>query len=73
MAVAKKRCPKCGSVVEGHPNKKFCGQRCKDSFHNWANPRGYYKHLNSDNDEFYEDDSWLGSPMQSGVFGHGQN
>lgn len=36
-----KRCPHCGNVVRGHPNKRFCGQRCKDRFHNTRNPRGY--------------------------------
>lgn len=40
-----KNCPNCGNIVRGHPNKKFCGQRCKDRFHNENNPRGYFAHL----------------------------
>lgn len=40
-----KRCPNCGNRVIGHPNKKFCGSRCKDRFHNVHNPRGYFAHL----------------------------
>lgn len=48
----RKRCPHCGSAIKGHPNKKFCGPRCKDKFHNETNPRGYFRHLN---DEFERD------------------
>lgn len=36
-----KKCPGCGRSVFGHKNKKFCGQRCKDNYHNTVNPRGY--------------------------------
>ena len=35
-----RKCPQCGGKVKGHPNKKFCGSRCKDKFHNRTNPRG---------------------------------
>ncbi len=48
-----KKCPTCGSAVIGHPNKKFCCQRCKDKFHNWENPRGKFSHLASR--EAYDD------------------
>lgn len=39
----RKSCPCCGNGFSGHPNKKFCGQRCKDRWHNATNPRGYQK------------------------------
>ena len=32
----KKRCPHCNRLVVGHQNKKFCGAKCKDRFHNDA-------------------------------------
>jgi len=35
------KCPHCGNRVNGHPNKKFCSQKCKDRFYNKMNPRGY--------------------------------
>lgn len=38
----KKRCPHCGSPINGHKNKKFCGSKCKDRYHNKHNPRGYF-------------------------------
>jgi len=38
-------CPNCGDPVIGHPNKKFCNQRCKDRYHNIRNPRGRFAHL----------------------------
>lgn len=34
-------CPTCGNRITGHPNKRFCGKRCKDRYHNEHNPRGY--------------------------------
>jgi predicted nucleic acid-binding Zn ribbon protein len=34
-------CPHCGKPITGHPNKKFCGPRCKDKHHNARNPRGH--------------------------------
>jgi hypothetical protein len=36
-----KHCPNCNRKVTGHPNKKFCGSKCKDRYHNRVNPRGY--------------------------------
>lgn len=27
-------CPCCGSAIVGHPNKRFCDQKCKDRHHN---------------------------------------
>ena len=44
----KKRCPYCNNVIVGHSNKRFCNQKHKDKYHNTNNPRGYYKHLNSE-------------------------
>jgi len=37
----KRKCPNCSRQVSGHPNKRFCAQRCKDNYHNRTNPRGY--------------------------------
>lgn len=37
----KKKCPNCHTSFMGHPNARFCKQRCKDAFHNRENPRGY--------------------------------
>lgn len=55
-----KRCPHCGSKIIGHPNKKFCGQKCKDRFHNQHNPRGYGLKREEDYGGFGEpeDRSW---------------
>lgn len=33
-------CPQCDKRIKGHPNKKFCGPKCKDRYHNTRNPRG---------------------------------
>lgn len=38
----------CGTIIKGHPNKKFVNQKHKDKFWNRENPRGYFKHLNPD-------------------------
>ncbi|MBL4940357.1 MAG: hypothetical protein JKY81_01690 [Colwellia sp.] len=38
--MTKRKCPNCERSISGHPNKKFCGSRCKDKFHNKHNPRG---------------------------------
>lgn len=46
-----KTCPNCGRKVVGHKNKKFCGQRCKDHYHNRNNPRGYGSY-----DRYYDDE-----------------
>lgn len=45
----------CGNVVTGHPNKKFVNKRHKDRYWNRVNPRGYFKHLNTESmtDEEY--------------------
>lgn len=58
-----KNCPNCGRTVKGHPNKKFCGQKCKDRFHNFTNPRGYYK----PKDDWHEEAM---SAMEEGWDGH---
>lgn len=39
--MAKRKCPSCSRQIVGHPNKKFCGQKCKDRYHNAVNPRGF--------------------------------
>lgn len=36
-----KSCKGCGRRIVGHPNKRFCCQKCKDDYHNKHNPRGY--------------------------------
>ena len=46
--MAKRRCPWCGNIVKGHSNKRFCGDKCKDRYHNRSNPRGIYAHLHPD-------------------------
>jgi len=33
-----RRCPTCDSPIFGHPNKRFCGSKCKDRYHNQADP-----------------------------------
>jgi ribosomal protein S27AE len=52
----KRRCPNCGKVVIGHPNKKFCKQKCRDRYHNDRNPRGFFSHLNQNSPDYYADD-----------------
>lgn len=39
--MSERKCSCCGKKISGHPNKKFCNQRCKDRHHNTINPRGY--------------------------------
>lgn len=34
-------CLNCGAIITGHQNKRFCGSRCKDRYHNARNPRGF--------------------------------
>lgn len=29
-----RECPCCGAAIVGHPNKRFCNQKCKDRHHN---------------------------------------
>jgi len=43
MDKKEKRCPYCDNIIKGHPNKRFCNQKHKDKYHNFHNPRGYYK------------------------------
>lgn len=51
MAVkAQRTCPQCGNRIKGHPNKKFCGPKCKDKYHNSRNPRGYYAYMKPSGD-----------------------
>ena len=39
-------CKQCGKSIEHkHPNAKFCGQKCKDRFHNIHNPCGLYARI----------------------------
>ena len=35
---ATKRCPCCDKKFTGHPNKRFCKQKCKDQYHNARKP-----------------------------------
>lgn len=37
-----KTCLQCG---RRHNRKKFCSDKCKDTYHNWHNPRGKFAHL----------------------------
>lgn len=50
--MAKRKCPNCSRQIQGHPNKKFCGQRCKDRYHNVTNPRGRFAHLNCNHPDY---------------------
>lgn len=46
MKEKKRRCKNCNNTIEHkHINAKFCGQKCKDKFHNRTNPRGKFAHL----------------------------
>jgi transposase-like protein len=60
-----KKCPNCGRNVIGHKNKKFCGQRCKDHYHNITNPRGYG--LRDRQDDMHE---YALDTMEQGWDGH---
>lgn len=40
-----RKCKWCGRNFTGHPNKKFHSKKCKDTYWNWANPRGKFRHL----------------------------
>lgn len=48
--MTQKICPNCFRPVNGHPNKIFCGKKCKDRYHNRVNPRGYFAHLAEERD-----------------------
>ena len=64
----KRRCPWCGNIVNGHPNKKFCNTKHKDKYHNNKNPRGIYKHLhpNHIHTMSIEDEMHPGDPYSLG-------
>jgi hypothetical protein len=41
----KRTCRNCDKSIEHkHINAKFCGQKCKDKYHNRTNPRGIFAH-----------------------------
>ena len=41
----KRTCRNCNkSIDHKHINAKFCGQKCKDKYHNRTNPRGIFAH-----------------------------
>lgn len=40
-----KYCPKCGTEIVGHPNKRFCNSVCKDGYHNHIKAHGKGSHL----------------------------
>lgn len=63
--MAGKKCPHCSRNIVGHPNKKFCGQKCKDRYHNTVNPRGYG--LRSQNDDWHTEAM---DAMEEGWDGH---
>lgn len=46
-------CPHCGKPFTGHMNKKFCGPKCKDRYHNTHNPRGLDARKESESWESY--------------------
>lgn len=57
----KRACKGCGAdISKKHKNAKFCTQKCKDTFHNWTNPRGKFKHLNDDHSNNYIEEGWDG-------------
>ena len=37
-----KICEQCG---QKHNRKRFCSNKCKDTYHNLHNPRGKFSHL----------------------------
>jgi hypothetical protein len=36
--MSNKLCPQCSKKIVGHPNKRFCKQKCKDRYHNARKP-----------------------------------
>lgn len=46
-----KACKGCERKMTGHPNKRFCCQRCKDRYWNAENPRGYGLEREIDRDD----------------------
>jgi hypothetical protein len=56
MKGSERKCPCCGNRIAGHPNKKFCGQKCKDRYHNTVNPRGYGARPERDDWDRYGDE-----------------
>lgn len=55
-----RRCKNCDrSIAKKHANAKFCGNRCKDDYHNRTNPRGYGAQLSGGVDPYVaEDPGW---------------
>ena len=35
----KRQCPHCSRPIQGHQNKRFCGSKCKDRYHNALDPK----------------------------------
>lgn len=36
---APRACPNCGAKVEGHPNKKYCSDKCRVAFWDTVDPK----------------------------------
>lgn len=71
MQVATRRCPRCRNIVLGHPNKKFCGTKCKDRYHNDNNPRGKFAHLHPDSEYMKQKEKEFAlDAMEAGWDGH---
>lgn len=65
-------CAKCGNpMMMGHPSKRFCGKKCKDTYHNWNNPRGKFAHLHPESEESKKrDHEFAMDAMEAGWDGH---
>lgn len=51
--MSKSQCDWCnGKLPKGR--RRFCKDRCKDSFHNHHNPRGKFAHLNTNSPNYVE-------------------
>jgi hypothetical protein len=49
-----KKCPQCGKRVIGHPNKRFCKQKCKDGYHNARKPLSPWAEVHPFSSEAFE-------------------
>lgn len=59
------RCLKCGKPIVGRPDKKFCGMKCKNDYHN--NVAAYYRAIRNETMEVLMSNySILDSLLRSG-------